>query len=329
MADLAPQRTALVLGANGQLGMALREAVDQGAARNLAQHWIWSDRQHCDLSRPEALAHSLRALSIDVIFNAAAYTAVDRAESEPDLAQRVNAESVRVLAEFAQERHIPLVHYSTDYVFDGTLNRPYQETDPTGPQSAYGRSKLAGEQAVQSLLKRHLLIRSSWVFARHGGNFIKTILRLAQEREQLRVVADQFGTPTSARCLARQSLHACSVALGAPSDAAPWGLYHLSCAGATDWHSYAAHVLARASQWGAPLKVHAPQVQAISSDQYPTPAPRPRNSRLDCARWSSTFGATLPDWRSEVDAVLADILLDQGVLTPAMRTKITSERSAQ
>lgn len=336
MAEHPAGRTALVLGTTGQLGRALRQAVEQGWGAGVARHWQWAERTQCDLAQPERLALALRHFQPDILINAAAYTAVDRAESEPDLAWQVNAHSVQVLAQYARERQLPMVHFSTDYVFDGHSDRPYTEIDAPNPQSVYGRSKLAGEQAVQALVEQHLLIRTSWVFARHGGNFIKTMLRLARERTTLQVVADQWGVPTSARSLARQCLQACAQALAAANGAqgaqgAPaWGLYHLTGGGGyTNWHGYACHVLARAAQWGAHLRVPAEQVQAIRTQDYPTPAQRPSNSRLDCQRWVSSFGLGLTDWRTEVDQVLADVLLDQGVLTPAMRDKINPDRSTQ
>lgn len=331
MAEQAPPRLALVLGATGQVGRELKWAVEQGLAQGLASRWHFVDRQACDLAHPEQVARLLTDLRPGLIVNASAYTAVDRAESEPDLAQRVNADSVAELARYAAREPVVLVHFSTDYVFDGTLDRPYRESDEPHPQSVYGRTKWWGEQAVQAHCERHLLIRTSWVMGRHGGNFLKTMLRLAQERDHLQVVADQWGAPTSARLLARQSLLACQLALQAQDrgDEPAWGLYHLTCAGHTHWHAYAQHVLARAEQWGVRLRVRADQVQAITTAQYPTPARRPANSRLDGAKWQQTWGQRLPTWTDEVDAVLADVLLDQGVLTPAMRAMMTSVRSAQ
>ncbi|MEY2620511.1 MAG: dTDP-4-dehydrorhamnose reductase [Pseudomonadota bacterium] len=328
MADAPARRKALVLGATGQLGMAFQEAVRQGEGKGLADQWIWADRRQCDLAQPDAVTAALLGWQPDLIFNAAAYTAVDQAESEPELAARVNADSVRALARYAGDRQVPIVHFSTDYVFDGSSNRPYTEADRPSPVSVYGRTKLAGEKAVQSLSERHLVIRTSWVYGRHGGNFMKTMLRLARERESLRVVADQWGVPTSALSLAQQSLRACALAWAEPRGT-KWGLYHLTGRGETHWHGYACHVLARAAQWGVPLRVSAEQVVAIASHEFPTPAPRPSNSRLDCTRWANAFAWSGPDWRQEVDGVLLEVLTDQGVLTPAMRDKITSERSAQ
>ena len=328
MVDRPAVTTALVLGAGGQLGRAFRRAVDDGLGRGVASNWIWADRLTCDLSRPEQVDACLKAWQPGLIFNAAAYTAVDRAESEPELAQRVNADAVAQLAQSARQLGAAVVHFSTDYVFDGLLDRPYLESDAPHPQCVYGRTKWQGEQALAQALERHLIIRTSWVFARDGGNFLKTMLRLATERDTLRVVADQWGAPTSASCLAQEALRACQLALSSPHDPG-WGLYHLSCAGQTHWHGYAVHVLERAAQWGLQLRVRPDQVEAISTSQYPTPACRPLNSRLNCQRWQARWGGHLPAWQAEVDQVLADVLMDQGVLTPDMRSMITSVRSAQ
>ncbi len=331
MAETSAIPVALVLGATGQLGRELQLAVEHGLASGLARQWHFIDRHSVDLSDPVQIRQLLDDVRPGLIVNAAAYTAVDRAEAEPDLARRVNVDAVTELARHAGHRAAVLVHFSTDYVFDGRLDRPYRETDVPHPQSAYGHTKWLGEQAVQGLVPRHLLIRTSWVFGRQGGNFLKTMLRLAQERDELKVVADQWGTPTSARMLAAQSLRMCQLAVQAESRglAPGWGLYHLTCAGHTHWHAYAQHVLARAAQWGAVLRVRADQVQAIATDDYPTPARRPLNSKLDGTLWAQTWRCERPTWQDEVDAVLADVLLDQGVLTPAMRAKITSVRSAQ
>lgn len=331
MAESFALPVALVLGATGQLGRELQAAVDQGEATGLARQWHFLDRSACDLADPEQVRRLTQDLRPDLIVNASAYTAVDRAESEPELAQRVNADAVAELAHYAGSNGAVLLHFSTDYVFDGSLDRPYRENDPPHPQSVYGHTKRLGEQAVQGLAPRHLLIRTSWVFGRQGGNFLKTMLRLAQERDELKVVADQWGTPTSARMLAAQSLRACQLAVQAESQGLTpgWGLYHLTCAGHTHWHAYAQHVIARAAQWGAALRVRADQVQAIATVDYPTPARRPLNARLDGTLWEQTWRCERPTWQDEVDAVLADVLLDQGVLTPAMRAKITSVRSAQ
>ncbi len=321
--------TALVLGSAGQLGRALYEAVSRGWGAQLARQWIWADREVCDLSQALQIQGCLQRHRPGLIINAAAYTAVDRAESEPGLARRINADAVAELAQGAHRLGAVMVHFSTDYVFDGQLDRPYLETDAPDPQSVYGQTKLEGEQALAAALERHLIIRTSWVFARHGANFLKTMLKLAQEREVLRVVADQWGAPTSADLLARHSLQACEQALGGRASTPRWGLYHLTCQGQTNWQAYAVHVLTQAARRGMKLRVSPDQVQAIATAQYPTAAQRPMNSRLDSSLWQRTWGYTLPDWSSEVDRVLADVLRDQGVLTPDMRNMMTSVRSAQ
>jgi dTDP-4-dehydrorhamnose reductase len=321
----------LVLGVNGQLGHAIRQAVDAGLGQGLTDQWVWADRHRCDLSRPDQVRDVVADLNPGLIINAAAYTAVDKAESEPASAQAVNADSVAELARHAGRHHIPLLHFSTDYVFNGRLDRPYSESDATDPQSTYGRTKLAGEQAVQAHAHPHLLMRTSWVFGPHGGNFIKTMLRLAQERDALRVVGDQWGAPTSAPLLAQQALRACQQALRDQQQGrdARWGLYHLCARGEISWHGYAVHVLTQAQRWGLRLRVTPDQVECITTDQYPTPAQRPLNSRLDTRAWEQAWKVSLPTWQAGVDDVLAQILADQGVLAPAMRDKITSDRSAQ
>lgn len=329
--DLCLDRPALVLGVNGQVGHAIRQAVDAGLGLGLASHWVWADRRQCDVSRPDQVRAFITDIKPGLIINAAAYTAVDRAESEPELAQAVNADSVAELALFAGRQQATLLHFSTDYVFNGRSARAYTEGDAPDPLGTYGRTKLWGEQAVQAHARQHVLMRTSWVCGRHGGNFIKTMLRLAQERDTLRVVGDQWGAPTSAQLLARQSLLACRTAMDGERRglAAPWGLYHLCAKGHTSWHGYAVHVLSQAERWGLRLRVTADRLQCITTDQYPTPAQRPLNSKLDVHAWEQTWKVTLPQWQVGVDATLAEILADQGVLAPAMRDKITSERSAQ
>lgn len=323
----------LLLGMNGQVGWELQRSL--APLGELIALDRWGHPQHMgtvgDLRDLEGLARTVQLLRPDVIVNAAAHTAVDKAESEADLCRVLNTEAPAVLARCAAASGAWLVHYSTDYVFDGTGNTPWTEQDTPAPVNVYGHTKLEGERAIVTSGCRHLIFRTSWVYGARGGNFAKTMLRLAQERDELKVVADQWGTPTSARMLAAQSLRACQLAVQAESRGLTpgWGLYHLTCAGHTHWHAYAQHVIARAAQWGAALRVRADQVQAIATVDYPTPARRPLNSRLDGALWEQTWRCERPTWQDEVDAVLADVLLDQGVLTPAMRAKITSVRSAQ
>ena len=253
------------------------------------------------------LAATIRQVAPDVIVNAAAHTAVDKAESEPDLARTLNALAPGVLADEAQRLGAWLVHYSTDYVFDGSGNTPWRETDATGPLSVYGQTKLDGEQAV-ARCTRHLIFRTSWVFAARGGNFAKTMLRLAREREQLSVIADQFGAPTGAELLADVTAHALRSVLSEPESSRLAGLYHLVAAGETSWHGFACHVLERAQARGQTLKAGPANVLAIGTADYPTPAKRPFNSRLDTTRLRTAFGLHLPDWRIGVDRMLDEIL---------------------
>ena len=253
------------------------------------------------------LAATIRQVAPDVIVNAAAHTAVDKAESEPDLARTLNALAPGVLADEAQRLGAWLVHYSTDYVFDGSGNTPWRETDATGPLSVYGQTKLEGEQAV-ARCTRHLIFRTSWVFAARGGNFAKTMLRLAREREQLSVIADQFGAPTGAELLADVTAHALRSVLSEPESSRLAGLYHLVAAGETSWHGFACHVLERAQARGQTLKAGPANVLAIGTVDYPTPAKRPFNSRLDTTRLRTAFGLHLPDWRIGVDRMLDEIL---------------------
>ena len=253
------------------------------------------------------LAATIRQVAPDVIVNAAAHTAVDKAESEPDLARTLNALAPGVLADEAQKLGAWLVHYSTDYVFDGSGNTPWRETDATGPLSVYGQTKLEGEQAV-ARCTRHLIFRTSWVFAARGGNFAKTMLRLAREREQLSVIADQFGAPTGAELLADVTAHALRSVLSEPESSRLAGLYHLVAADETSWHGFACHVLERAQARGQSLKAGPANVLAIGTADYPTPAKRPFNSRLDTTRLRTAFGLHLPDWRIGVDRMLDEIL---------------------
>jgi len=292
----------LLLGKNGQVGWELQRSLSVlGELVALDRH---SDP--CgDLSQPQRLADTVRAIRPDVIVNAAAHTAVDKAESEIDLARMLNATAPAALAQVAADTGAWLVHYSTDYVFDGSGTQPRREDAPCAPLSAYGRSKRAGEEAIVASGCRHLVFRTSWVYAARGGNFARTMLRLMQERAQLRVVADQIGAPTSAELLADVSAHALRQALQAP---ALGGLYHLVASGQTSWHGYAEHLLARARA----LRPDAPwltqAIEPVPSSAYPTPAQRPLNSRLDTQRLQQAFGLHLPDWREGVERLLHEIL---------------------
>lgn len=250
------------------------------------------------------LAACVRAVAPDIIVNAAAHTAVDQAESEPELARTINALAPGVLAEEAGRIGAWLVHYSTDYVFDGSGEAPWRESDPTGPLGVYGKTKLAGEQAV-ARCDRHLIFRTSWVFAARGNNFARTMLRLASERDQLQVVADQIGAPTGADLLADVTAHAIRSVQQRPDLA---GLYHLVAGGETSWHGYARHVIEQARAAGQAIRVNPEAIQAVPSSAYPVPAPRPHNSRLDTRKLQAAFDLVLPDWQTGVDRMLLEIL---------------------
>ena len=250
------------------------------------------------------LAATVRAMAPDVIVNAAAYTAVDKAEAEPELARTINALAPGVLADEAQKLGAWLVHYSTDYVFDGSGTTPWRETDATGPLGVYGQTKREGELAV-ARWSRHLIFRTSWVYAARGGNFARTMLRLAQERETLSVINNQIGAPTGAELLADITAHALCRVQSHPDLA---GLYHAAAGGETSWHGYARHVIEYARRHGAPIRVASDAVLPIAASAYPLPAPRPLNSRLDTTRLQAAFGVELPDWRCGVERMLDEIL---------------------
>lgn len=294
--------TILVTGSNGQVGFELR--------RSLAPlgNVVALDRAGCDLVNPVALRELVRQVRPDVIVNPAAYTAVDKAESEPDLAFAINGTAVGVLASEVQALSGLLVHYSTDYVFDGAKSGAYDETDAVNPQSIYGKSKLAGEQAIAQCNANAVVLRTSWVAGAHGDNFVKTMLRLAQERDRLRVIADQFGAPTTASLIADVTAVVVRQWLLRDQLGFAPGVYHLAAAGETTWHGYAVEILRYAKQYGVALRVHPDKVEAISTFEYPLPAPRPANSRLDTTRLSHTFGICLPDWRPGVHYLLDQIL---------------------
>jgi dTDP-4-dehydrorhamnose reductase len=258
-----------------------------------------------DLTDLHGLAEAVRRVQPDVIVNAAAHTAVDRAESEPALAEVINAAAPGVLGREAAALGTWLVHYSTDYVFDGSGTRPWQEDDPTGPLNTYGRTKLAGEQQVRASGCRHLILRTSWVYASRGHNFARTMLRLAAEREELNVIDDQHGAPTGADLLADITAHALATAMRQPELA---GTYHCVAAGETTWHGYATHVIESARTAGLPIRVAHEAILAVPSSAFPAAARRPHNSRLATARLRQAFGLTLPDWKTGVDRWLTEIL---------------------
>lgn len=289
----------LLLGKDGQVGWELQ--------RSLAPlgELVAFGRQEADLENPDSLRDCIRHHQPDIIVNAGAYTAVDKAESEADRARAINALAPGVLAQEARDRNAWLVHYSTDYVFDGSGDQPWRETDATGPLSVYGRTKLEGEQLILQSGCRHLIFRTSWVYGTRGGNFAKTMLRLAHERDTLSVVSDQIGAPTGADLLADVTAHAIRAA---QHDPAVSGLYHLAAAGATSWHGYAQYVLELAQAKGVALRVVPAQVRPIATEAYPLPARRPKNSRLDTAKFIGTFDLRLPDWHYHVNRLMDELI---------------------
>ena len=292
----------LLLGKNGQVGWELQRSL------SVLGELVALDRHSTpcgDLSQPEALAQTVRMLRPDVVVNAAAHTAVDKAESEPDLARTLNAQAPAVLAQVAAEVGAWLVHYSTDYVFDGSGTRAWQEGDATGPLSVYGQTKLEGEQAIAASGCKSLVFRTSWVYAARGGNFARTMLRLAQERERLTVIDDQHGAPTGADLIADVTAHAIRAALPKPELS---GVYHLVAGGETSWHGYASHAIARARALRPDLGWKVSEIAPVPTSAFPTPARRPLNSRLDTCKLQQAFGLALPHWQCGVDRLLAEIL---------------------
>jgi dTDP-4-dehydrorhamnose reductase len=289
----------LLLGANGQVGWQLRRSL--GVIGEVTALHRGSEPWAADLAQPEALGRTIRALAPDVIVNAAAYTAVDRAENEEPAAFAVNAVACETIAEETRRLGAWVVHYSTDYVFDGHGERPWRETDATAPANAYGRSKLAGEQAI-ARLERHIVLRTSWVFDTWGQNFLKSILRAAAQRDSLTIVSDQWGAPTRAALIADVTAHV--LARLRPDTA---GTYHLAAAGETTWHEYATFAIGHAMTCGMPLRSGPGQIHPIASAGYPVAAARPANSRLDTNKLRGVFGLVLPPWQDGVRAVVAEL----------------------
>jgi dTDP-4-dehydrorhamnose reductase len=293
----------LLFGRSGQVGWELQRSL--APLGELVALGSSGDGALCgDFRRPADVARTVLEVRPDVIVNAAAYTAVDRAETEPDAAFCVNARAPAALAAAARQVDAALLHFSTDYVFDGSGSRPWRESDPTGPLNVYGRSKLEGEHGIAAALPRHVILRTSWVYAARGANFPKTMLRLARERDQLDVVDDQFGAPTGAELLADVSAHVLRSLAG---DAARAGTYHVAAAGETSWHAYARYVLATARTAGVELKAGPDQVNAVPGSAFPAPAARPQNSRLATERFRSVFGLELPPWELGVARMLQEI----------------------
>ena len=302
----------LLLGKNGQVGWELQRSLAPlgtvlALDRNGHSHSHTEDTaDFCgDLSQPERLAQTVRTFQPDVIVNAAAHTAVDKAESEPELARTLNALAPAALAQAAADVGAWLVHYSSDYVFNGAGDRPWQEGDATGPLSVYGHTKLEGEQAILASGCRHLILRTSWVYAARGGNFAKTMLRLAAERERLTVIDDQWGAPTGADLIADVSAIAIRSALQQPDLS---GVYHLVASGETTWHGYASHVVAQARHLQPDIGLKVSEIAPVPTSAFPTPAQRPLNSRLNTRKLQQAFGVVLPPWQQGVDRLLTEIL---------------------
>lgn len=288
----------LITGKNGQVGHELMRALAP------LGELIALDREGMDLADTDAILAVLNEQQPDIIVNPAAYTAVDKAESEPDIAHAINATAPGILAQWADRHGALLVHYSTDYVFNGSGVAPWREDDEAEPQSVYGLSKWQGEQAVRVAVRQHLILRTSWVFGAHGANFLKTMLRLAGERTELKVVADQIGAPTSAALIADTTAKLIQRYL-IDGERCPFGTYHLAAAGETSWHGYAQYLISQAGKLGFSLVLSPNAVHGIPTEAYPLPAKRPANSRLDCSRLQRDFGITLPIWQQGVKDILA------------------------
>ncbi len=290
----------VILGATGQVGREVSRALPA------VGEVVACDRSRADLEHPDRVADLLAHERPDVIVNAAAYTAVDKAEREPDRAQLINATAVATIAAEARRQDALLIHYSTDYVFDGQATGCYRETDPTSPLSIYGATKLAGERAIAESGCRHYLFRTSWVYATHGANFLKTMLRLAANRDDLAVVADQVGAPTSAALIADITAE-CIRRSADASLALPLGLYHLAPQGTTTWHGYAVFLLAAARDRGLPVRVSPDGIRPLTTAEYPTAARRPANSRLDTLKLTTALARSLPKWEDGVLAAVAEL----------------------
>lgn len=292
----------VLFGKTGQLGWELqRSLAPLGEVIALGTR----DAQGVDFKDPTQLAACIHSLAPNIIVNAAAYTAVDNAENDAQTAMAVNGVAPGILADAAARLDAWLVHYSTDYVFNGEGRAPWKESDPVGPLNEYGLSKLAGEMNIQRSGCKHLIFRTSWVYAARGANFARTMLKLACEQHVLRVIEDQFGAPTGAELLADVTAHAIRTATDRPDLS---GTYHVAAEGETTWHGYARHIIARARAARLPIKVSDADIMAVRSVDFPTPARRPRNSRLDTRKLRSTFNLHLPPWQAGVDRMLAEIL---------------------
>ena len=294
----------LLFGANGQVGWELQRSLAP-LGELVALGSKGADGLAADFLDPQGVAATVERVRPDVVVNAAAYTAVDKAESEPEAARTVNALAPQAIARAARRIGAPVVHYSTDYVFDGSGERPWREDDATGPLGVYGRTKLEGEQGIAAAQPQHLILRTSWVYAARGGNFAKTMLRLATERERLTVIDDQFGAPTGAELLADATAHALRSLLRDPALA---GTYHVAAAGVTTWNGYARFVVGKAQQMGKDVKAGPGAIEPVATSAFPTPARRPHNSRLATERFRAAFGLALPPWERGVARMLQELL---------------------
>ncbi len=293
----------LLFGKGGQVGWELQRSL--APLGELVALDAGSQELCGDFSNLEGIVETIRAVAPDIIVNAAAHTAVDKAESEAEFARTINALAPGILAQEAKRSGAWLVHYSTDYVFDGNGDAPWLETDATGPLSIYGKTKMEGEEAIRASGCQHLIFRTSWVYAARGGNFAKTMLKLAQERDSLNVINDQIGAPTGADLLADVTAHAIRTALQRPDVS---GLYHVVAGGEISWHGYASFVIEYARLAGIDIKVAPEAIQPVPASEFPLPAPRPKNSRLDTRKLQNTFGLTLPHWQSGIIRMLTEIL---------------------
>lgn len=287
----------LVTGSNGQVGHELSLL-----AQDSKHYWLCLDRSRLDVTYQADVDHIVDGFAPNVVINATAYTAVDKAETEQDLATAVNADAARYLAQACERNNAALLHISTDYVFAGDGTEPYKEADPVTPSGHYGASKLAGEREVAKHCSKHIILRTAWVFGKHGNNFVKTMVRVAQGRDTLGVVSDQFGAPTSANGIAKALLN---IAEQVDAGKEAWGIYHYSGSPYTSWHGFAEVIFNEAEN--RQMLPHSVTVNAISTADYPTPAKRPANSRLDCTKIQSTFGITADDWHDQLVKVLNSI----------------------
>lgn len=290
----------LLTGSNGQVGFELKNKL-----RALGEV-IATDREELDLTNPDAIRQFIDQTRPDIIINPAAYTSVDKAESEPDLAYQINTLAPEVLASMAAELDIPLIHFSTDYVFDGLKKEAYVETDKTNPQSIYGKTKCEGEEKIRTHAK-HIILRTSWVFGVHGNNFLKTILRLIQEKESLSIVGDQWGSPASSSMLSDVTFKIVDLILK-NKNFKDYGTYHVTNEGETNWHGYASLISSEAMQLNLKVKCAPDKIQPILTSEYPTAAKRPLNSRLNTDKIKKTFMLELPRWETEVKKVLREII---------------------